>query len=357
MDRRNHCVALDGLRGLAAFSVLLFHLGHWQQHPWVAGNAGQAVDFFFALSGYVLSVAYQPKLNRGMKALTFIRIRLIRLMPIIILGTSISASYFIARVLILRDPQINTDELSRAMLLGFVCLPTFNASKAIGGPAVFPLNAPQYTLFLELFVNGFWLATRRMESLWFALAIFLTSYVITAIFGMTGDQQKGFWTGFPRVFGAYYSGVAIYHAQIRWPWLSYRLVGFLFWPILFLTFMLFYWPMPLSPWLSWGWSLLFSPMLVLAGTRVQLNKSVYRTALVLGELSYPVYALHYPIFVWVNAIYQQTLHRKSFEIGSTLAVPAVLLGAWLILKWIDEPIRKALTAWTGKSAFLPFPLG
>jgi len=344
MHRRNHYAALDGLRGLAAVSVLLFHLGHWQQRPKLAGNAGQAVDFFFMLSGYILSVAYRSRLDSGMRISTLIRIRLIRLMPIIMLGTLISAAYLAARIYVLHDPEIGTDELLLATLLGLLCLPMFTASNALGGPAVFPLNAPQYTLFLELIVNCFWIITRRIEGLGLALAIAAGCYAMTAIYGMTGDQIRGFWTGFPRVFGAYYGGIVVYYAQNRWAGLTERRAELCFWPLLAMTFLLFYWPTSVSHWTSWGWTLFFSPLLIYTGSRIRLNGVVQRAALILGELSYPVYALHYPIFVWVNAAYQQALHRKDFAIGSALAVPSVLIGAWAFLKWFDEPIRRRLMA-------------
>ena len=99
MKQRNHYAALDGLRGVAAFSVLLYHLGHWLNKPFLASNAGLAVDFFFCLSGYVLSVAYRARLDSGMPATTFMRIRLIRLMPMIVIGTLFSSGYLAVRIL------------------------------------------------------------------------------------------------------------------------------------------------------------------------------------------------------------------------------------------------------------------
>ncbi|MEG8053197.1 glycosyltransferase [Sphingomonas aerolata] len=140
--QRPHYAALDGLRGLAAISVLLFHLGHWQGHPWLAANAGLAVDFFFCLSGYVLSVAYRDTLDQGMATRTFAVLRLVRLMPLVILGTLISAAYLAARIVLLHDSTISVAELARATAFGLLCLPMLDASRAIGGPQVFPLNGP-----------------------------------------------------------------------------------------------------------------------------------------------------------------------------------------------------------------------
>ena len=128
--QRPHYAALDGLRGLAAISVLLFHLGHWQGHPWLAANAGLAVDFFFCLSGYVLSVAYRETLDQGMATRTFAVLRLVRLMPLVILGTLISAAYLAARIVMLHDSTISVAELASATAFGLLCLPMLDARLA-----------------------------------------------------------------------------------------------------------------------------------------------------------------------------------------------------------------------------------
>jgi peptidoglycan/LPS O-acetylase OafA/YrhL len=54
---KSHYQVLDGLRGTAAFSVLLFHIWEMlvpslEQNP--MAHTFLAVDFFFALSGFVL---------------------------------------------------------------------------------------------------------------------------------------------------------------------------------------------------------------------------------------------------------------------------------------------------------------
>ena len=52
-----HYIALDGVRDLAAVSVLAFHLGRWLDAPWLAINGNLSVDTFFTLSGYALALA------------------------------------------------------------------------------------------------------------------------------------------------------------------------------------------------------------------------------------------------------------------------------------------------------------
>ena len=54
--KTRHYPALDGLRGLAALSVVVYHLGLANRVN-LAPNAYVSVEFFFALSGFVLARA------------------------------------------------------------------------------------------------------------------------------------------------------------------------------------------------------------------------------------------------------------------------------------------------------------
>lgn len=341
MKQRNHYAALDGLRGVAAFSVLLYHLGHWLNKPFLASNAGLAVDFFFCLSGYVLSVAYRARLDSGMTATAFMRIRLIRLMPMIVIGTLFSSAYLAVRVLFLHYPAPG-GQLLLATVLGLLCLPNFWATQPIGGPQVFPLNGPQYTLFLEFVVNLVWAATKKAELLVLSLAIAAICFAAVAEIGIGGDEVGNFLKGLPRVFASFYAGVAIFHLQARYPVLQSRAIGRLFLPLTIVMLAVFYFPSPLTLAPQFTWILIGSPLLVLAGSQVRPEGMTERLALLSGELSYPIYALHYPIFVWVNGMYQELLHRRDFLPDSALTGLIVPLACYLLLQIYDKPVRSWL---------------
>src|SRR5258705_8243147 len=88
---------LDGLRGSAAFLVVLFHIQGitvlFEGSRVVLHHAPLAVDFFFALSGFVVGYAYDDRWPR-MALAEFARIRLVRLHPLLVLGTVLGfASY------------------------------------------------------------------------------------------------------------------------------------------------------------------------------------------------------------------------------------------------------------------------
>ena len=84
-----HYEILDGLRGVAAVMVIVFHLfeahaggSHLTQ---IINHGYLAVDFFFMLSGFVIGYAYDDRWNR-MTVGTFFKRRIIRLHPMVIMG-------------------------------------------------------------------------------------------------------------------------------------------------------------------------------------------------------------------------------------------------------------------------------
>ena len=75
---------LDALRGLCALSVALFHFnttGTLTNLPFVR-HAWMLVDFFFVLSGFVITAAYADALGRGMSLRRFLLLRLARIWPL-----------------------------------------------------------------------------------------------------------------------------------------------------------------------------------------------------------------------------------------------------------------------------------
>src|SRR5262245_46402691 len=108
-----HHEALDGLRGTAAFSVLAFHFFEFTT-PDVAHNplrhAHLAVDFFFALSGFVVGHAYdarrspeaRPERRLGLGA--FLLRRIIRLHPLVLVSMAFGLAGY------LWDPYVGSGQ-------------------------------------------------------------------------------------------------------------------------------------------------------------------------------------------------------------------------------------------------------
>jgi len=86
--REKRYEVLDGLRGVAAISVMLMHYSENTVNP-LFKNADIAVDLFFILSGFVLAHAYGARLAGGWSPWLFMRARIIRLYPLYLLGSLI----------------------------------------------------------------------------------------------------------------------------------------------------------------------------------------------------------------------------------------------------------------------------
>tara|TARA_R110002049_G_scaffold263086_9_gene439149 strand:- start:654 stop:1076 length:423 start_codon:yes stop_codon:yes gene_type:complete len=103
LKSKPHFEILDGLRGVAAVVIVIFHFmeivitdfsKNFISHGYLA------VDFFFCLSGFVIAYAYDKRIA-GMGLKTFIKRRLIRLQPLVIIGSVLGLLTF------LLDPYSN----------------------------------------------------------------------------------------------------------------------------------------------------------------------------------------------------------------------------------------------------------
>ena len=181
-----HYELLDGLRGVAAILVLLYHVFEGFSFAEITNGDGDgiirtlnhghiAVDFFFILSGFVLSYAYDDRW-RQMSTWQFIKRRLIRLHPMLVMGAVIGAIAF-AFVGFERWDGTTTPMgwVMIAMLLTMCMIPALPGMphEVRGNGEMFPLNGPAWSLFFE-YVGSILYATviRRLSTR--ALAVLAT---------------------------------------------------------------------------------------------------------------------------------------------------------------------------------------
>jgi peptidoglycan/LPS O-acetylase OafA/YrhL len=97
LKSKPHFEILDGLRGLAAIVVVIFHfmeiiIPNFSEN--FISHGYLAVDFFFCLSSFVVGYAYDTRIA-GMGLKTFIKLRLIRLQPLVIIGSVLGLLTFL----------------------------------------------------------------------------------------------------------------------------------------------------------------------------------------------------------------------------------------------------------------------
>ena len=106
---------------------------------------------------------------------------------------------------------------------------------------------------------------------------------------------------------------------------------------------LFFWPSPSTPAVTLAWIAIVSPLLVFTGAGAMIGGLPRRLCLWTGALSYPIYALHYPIFCWLNGTVQTATHKQVPALEVPLAFATIVAVSAVALVAYDEPLRAALS--------------
>jgi peptidoglycan/LPS O-acetylase OafA/YrhL len=320
---------LDGLRGVAAVGVMLYHVGSWTGRSWLIPHGYLAVDFFFCLSGFVLAHAYG---RREIDWLGFMCQRLIRLWPLIALTMLVGATVIIE----------HRERVPGWLGLGLLMIPRVWADDN-GFSPLFPLNPPAWSLFFELVVGAAWFSIRRLGVMGHVLMVVLLipvmAYVAHGMGGvLTGWDRGTFVISFLRTIFAFLLGWGCYRIQ------AFTALAVPAWvlAIVLLAILAF-------PWTSLNWlydfvcvSVAF-PLMVLAGRQ---DPDGFQGALcrVSGAISYPLYALHWLGWELMLRLFR-AIGGKGYPVGFALvAIPVVMAFAWAVLKFYDEPVRRRLKA-------------
>ena len=151
-----HYAALDGLRGVAAVMVVLFHMFEgsardFQFHTDQIINHGYlSVDFFFMLSGFVIGYAYDDRWEK-MNLWNFCKRRLVRLQPMVVMGMLLGGIlfYFQGSEIFPNLEQTPVWKMLLVMTVGFTLLPVPVSLDVRGWSEMHPLNGPAWSLFFE----------------------------------------------------------------------------------------------------------------------------------------------------------------------------------------------------------------
>ena len=112
---------LDGMRGVASILVMCFHLTmayNFSRVDTPLGHVSMAVDFFFLLSGYVIGCAYDNRWDR-MSVWNSRKRRLVRLHPMIIMGTLVGTVLSTSPACTSRATIVRTSLIRRPLACSF----------------------------------------------------------------------------------------------------------------------------------------------------------------------------------------------------------------------------------------------
>lgn len=323
---------LDGMRGLAAICVAVYHCEHTIGYHLIPGGY-LAVDFFFALSGLVIGRAYATKLAEGLSPLRFTAMRIVRLFPMYALGlllgiVALSLGFDIATK---QAAEINLS----SVVLNAVMLPSLTTSY------LFPMNAPSWSLFFELIANvifGFWLYRVRSAIIGaIALGSFLAFYLLVHKLGSTnlGTAWGDAVGGLARVMWSFNVGLLIARFSTAVDRKVSRVALFVaLAPIVYMTMR------PIGR-TDFFFILLLSPIAIFTLSRIEVTQRLRRFCETLGDISYPLYATHFPLLALVH-IASSYLHLSQLAEFITFLLTAVPTS--FVLVEVDAAMRRKMSS-------------
>ncbi|MBO5706148.1 MAG: acyltransferase [Bacteroidaceae bacterium] len=375
-DTKPHYEILDGLRGAAALMVVWYHVFEGFAFAQSTGidtfNHGHlGVDFFFMLSGFVISYAYDDRWQaHAGKRLTlgnFFKRRLIRLHPMIIIGALIGMTTFLIQGGVHWDgTETPIQWVIVALLMGMLLLPAYPGAgyDVRGNGEMYSLNGPSWSLFFEYLGNIMYaLFIRRLPNKALACLVAISGalWAWFAIGNVSGYDMLGVgWTlegnnflgGLLRMTFPFTLGMLIARnfKPVRVPGIFWISIA-----VLFALFSVPYIPADLCS-CAEGISLnsayelacivLVFPLIVwLAASGNMAGKVSHKVCKFLGDLSYPLYIVHYPV---MYLFYSWLIENKLYTLGETWPVVILVFAvnitlAYTCLKLWDEPVRRWLT--------------
>jgi len=290
----------------------------------------------------VITYAYDNRII-GMRLITFIKLRLIRLQPLVIIGSVLGLLTF------LFDPYNNLYDVYGLKNTALI----FTTSVfLIPYPVVaerffnlFNLNAPSWSLFWEYIANIVYAtilfkATKKVLAplvLLAAIGLFYVGWHSGNLVG--GWNGSTFFDGLARISFSFLMGMLIFRSK----WIIKNKLGLPGMSVLLLLAFL----TPYNE--QWNWLVepiivvFYFPIVVSLGAGASLSSKHHKINKFSGDISYPLYMTHYP-FMWIFANYV-TAEEPSMALlrwVTTISVFLLISLAYLVFRFLDFPIRHYL---------------
>ena len=365
-DTKAHYDLLDGLRGVAALMVIWDHV--FEGFAFASNSAIEtlnhgylAVDFFFILSGFVIGYAYDDRWGKSLTMKDFFKRRLIRLHPMVIMGAVLGAITFCIQGSVQWDgTHIAISMIMLSLLCTIFFIPAMPGVgyEVRGNGEMFPLNGPCWSLFFEYIGNILYaLFIRRLSNKALTVFVVLLGVALAAfaVFNVSTYGNIGVgWT----LEGVNFLGGSL---RMLFPFSLGMLmsrnfkpmkVKGAFWICTIALIALFSVPYleGLEPLCMNGVYeafcviVAFPIILWIGASGTTTDKQSTKICKFLGDISYPVYVIHYPL---MYLFYAWLIENQLYTLGETwhVALCVFILSiilAYLCLKLYDEPIRKYL---------------
>jgi peptidoglycan/LPS O-acetylase OafA/YrhL len=331
LSSRHRFAVLDGMRGVAALSVVLMHSFHGRGN---VANAQLAVDLFFILSGFVVAYSYDDRLSLPSGKWQFIVSRFIRLYPMLLIGALGGIGLALVHNLINPLHAYTYQEIVKSGALSLLVLPYLEPNSI--NQHAFSFNPPIWSLFFEIVGNLIYVCISRFLSVRVLIALTVLGLIGAVALGPLGGFDKlNFAGGFPRIIAGFFGGVLLFKLfrSARLP--KIRANIFVTSAVLLAVFNF---PIEIG-----GWLYLPAFLLLFIAVIGGINSSPAATdgwCGFLGLVSYPVYLIHsLTLYVVTFVAKENGLH----DILATVHFIAIPFVGYLVALYYETPARLFLT--------------
>ena len=370
---------LDGLRGVAALMVVIFHCFETYVPRFgtqIVNHGYLAVDFFFVLSGFVIGYAYDDRWDK-MTVWGFFKRRLTRLHPMVVAGMVVGAAlFFFSGSYFPNTLKVEGWKFALCFVMGLFMLPCGKGLDIRGWNELNSFNGPAWTLMFEYIGNILYVILfRHLPKValavlaaccavltldvtlgWDLFGLFPEGPHYTVIGGWSLDPQQ-IYIGFTRLLYPFLCGLLIsrilpgHRTDSNPSGSPIRINGGFWWCALALV-ILFSIPCigGKQPTLVDGvyqaiCILLLFPVIVLTGAgSVTRHKTSTKVCKFLGDISYPIYITHYPIMYMQMSWVEDHANAPVWihvAVNAGVVIMSIIV-AYGLLKAYDEPVREWL---------------
>lgn len=357
-------LAVDFLRGIAAFSVLIWHYQAFyylqaggppnfisrSEQPFyevfalLYNYGGLAVQLFWAISGFVFAARY---LEGRVTARQFIVARFARLYPLHFMTLIVVAILQVISLQMVGHFQVYPYNDYYHLFLNFLFASSWGFEKG------FSYNAPIWSVSVELIIYALFFLTIpfiiRMRII-FPSCIIILAFSTQHFCSFCGLGQ------FPKCAFYFYLGVVLFQVSTLAKQRN-LIIGIV---VLVIWFGIGYGNFDLFT--PWAVPMFFSSILliVIGLDHFEWSRQLLKKTTWLGESTYSTYLIHIPIIIATNII----LHASGFDIKKIVGHPCFLIAFLIIVfclarisyKYFECPAQNYIRQKFWNKGIIQFPL-
>jgi peptidoglycan/LPS O-acetylase OafA/YrhL len=342
--------SIQFLRGFAALAVVIHHTGGYVKRYYEPtllfgdhfslGFAG--VDLFFVISGFIIHFTSKKYLNNPSKLNEYLKKRFIRVFPIywIVTTTLFFLSWLLVKILQKNIFSIGYPETTLAYLKTYTLFPLH-----------FAINPATWTLSYELFFYVCFAIVIVSKRLWIIPAIIMA----VSFFNIFVDVSEVAYIDlnyYNFVFSGY-NFEFLFGVLIYWFYEKIDLSNLISVILLLISaFIIVVFGYSVGDYDSYRRVLTFgfpSGFILIALLNLEKNKAISfpKFTIILGDASYALYLIHFPMMLLLNKLPQ--IFGFSFSgfqevLYSYFIIFSIIITSLFVHKWVEKPVSKKLNS-------------